>query len=181
MDFGGGVVGAGANTGNLALKGVKMALKSRVLQNMTQRLSLGQEVTVAGAKKPKKSVVTGRAIKIKTDSDGIYVVDAKMRTKKLAAIFGNNSLARIIQVNQSQTSRWSEGVEQASVINQQKLIDLDYIIDQLSITLYPDQIEEWLQNPNAHIGGASPINAFQVNGLTAVIPALSALSTGAFA
>lgn len=158
-----------------------MAVLQRNLQGITQRLSLGQGVSMTGANKAKKMVTGKRSIKIKADADGIYMVNAQMRTKKLAAIFGNNSLARIIQVNQSQTSRWSEGDEQASVINQQKLIDLDYIIDQLSLTLYPDQIEQWLQNPNAHIGGACPINVFQVNGLAAVLPAISALSTGAFA
>jgi hypothetical protein len=136
---------------------------------------------MAQIKGTKKTVAGKRAIKIKAGADGIYMVNAQMRTKKLAAIFGNNSLARIIQVNQSQTSRWSEGDEQASVINQQKLIDLDYIIDQLSLTLYSDQIEQWLQNPNPHLGGATPINVFQVNGLASVIPAISALSTGAFA
>ncbi len=151
------------------------------LQGITQRLSLGEGVTMTAVRKVKKAAVGKRALIIKANSDGVYIVDAQMRTKKLAAIFGNNSLARIIQVNQSQTSRWSEGDEQASVINQQKLIDLDYIIDQLSITLYPDQIQDWLQNPNAHLGGAAPIHAFQVNGLTAVLPAISALSTGAFA
>lgn len=158
-----------------------MAGVIRGMQDLSQRLSLGEEVIMAGVKKIKKATANRRTVKIKTNTQGIYVVDAQMRAKKLAAIFGNNSLARIIQVNQSQTSRWSEGDEQASVINQQKLIDLDYIIDQLSITLYPDQIEQWLQNPNAHLGGAAPINVFQVNGLAAVIPAISALSTGAFA
>jgi len=158
-----------------------MAGVVRSIQGIAQRLSLGEEVVMAGVKKIKKTAGSRRTVKIKTNADGVYLVNAQMRTKKLAAIFGNNSLARIIQVNQSQTSRWSEGAEQASVINQQKLIDLDYIIDQLSITLYPDQIEQWLQNPNAHLGGASPINVFQVNGLAAVIPAISALSTGAFA
>ena len=136
---------------------------------------------MAGVKKIEKAMGSRHAVKIKPNAEGVYLIDAQMRTKKLAAIFGNNSLARIIQVNQSQTSRWIHGDEQASVINQQKLIDLDYIIDQLSITLYPDQIEQWLQNPNAHLGGASPINVFQVSGLSAVIPAISALSTGAFA
>lgn len=158
-----------------------MAVLHTGMQRVTQRLSLGKEVSMTGVKGVKKAVSGKRSIKIKADADGIYLVDAQMRTKKLAAIFGNNSLARIIQVNQSQTSRWSEGDEQASLINQQKLIDLDYIIDQLSLTLYPDQIEQWLQNPNAHLGGASPINVFQVNGLASVIPAISALSTGAFA
>jgi len=158
-----------------------MAVLQRGMQSITQRLSLGQGVSMAQTKGTKKAVVGKRAIKIKASADGIYMVNAQMRTKKLAAIFGNNSLARIIQVNQSQTSRWSEGDEQASVINQQKLIDLDYIIDQLSLTLYTDQIEQWLQNPNAHLGGATPINVFQVNGLASVIPAISALSTGAFA
>lgn len=136
---------------------------------------------MAGVKKIEKAMGSRHTVKIKSNAEGVYLIDAQMRTKKLAAIFGNNSLARIIQVNQSQTSRWIQGDEQASVINQQKLIDLDYIIDQLSITLYPDQIEQWLQNPNAHLGGASPLNVFQVNGLAAVFPAISALATGAYA
>ena len=151
------------------------------MHKFVQRLSLGKEVDMAGVKKIEKAKGNRHTVKIKSNAEGVYLIDAQMRTKKLAAIFGNNSLARIIQVNQSQTSRWIHGDEQASVINQQKLIDLDYIIDQLSITLYPDQIEQWLQNPNAHLGGASPINVFQVSGLSAVIPAISALSTGAFA
>ena len=151
------------------------------IQEFVQRLSLGREGNMAAVKKIEKTMGSRHAIKIKSNAEGVYLIDAQMRTKKLAAIFGNNSLARIIQVNQSQTSRWILGDEQASVINQQKLIDLDYIIDQLSITLYPDQIEQWLQNPNAHLGGASPINVFQVSGLASVIPAISALSTGAFA
>ena len=151
------------------------------MHKFVQRLSLGKEVDMAGVKKIEKAMGNRHTVKIKSNAEGVYLIDAQMRTKKLAAIFGNNSLARIIQVNQSQTSRWIQGDEQASVINQQKLIDLDYIIDQLSITLYPDQIEQWLQNPNAHLGGASPINVFQVSGLAAVIPAISALSTGAFA
>ena len=158
-----------------------MAEQGGGVHRITQRLSLGKGVEMAATKKTKKESHTRHSIKIKTDAQGIYMIDAQMRAKKLAAIFGNNSLARIIQVNQSQTSRWIQGDEQASVINQQKLIELNYIIDQLSITLYPDQIEAWLQNPNAHVGGASPINVYQVNGLAAVMPAISALSTGAFA
>ena len=174
-------VGGAVNPGFSNGKGAQMASVMAGIQRITQRLSLGEEVVMAGAKKLEKKSGAKARLKIKTDIDGVYLINAQMRTKKLVAIFGNNSLARIIQVNQSQTSRWSDGDEQASVINQQKLIDLDYIIDQLAITLYPDQIEEWLQNPNAHLGSASPINVFQVNGLAAVIPAISALSTGAFA
>ena len=128
-----------------------------------------------------KAHTARRRPRIAVGAAGTFVLDTKQRTQKLTAVFGNNSLAHIIQVNQSQTSRWSEGSEQASVSNQQKLIDLDYIIDQLSISLYPDQIEEWLENPNPHLGGASPINVFRVNGLAALLPAIYAVANGALA
>ena len=114
-------------------------------------------------------------------SKELFVRDPQIRTQRLVSRLGNNSLARIIQVNQSQPSRWSEGHEEASVINQQKLIDLDYIFDQLSLNLYADQIEEWFEAPNPHLGGASPINVFQIKGLAALLPAIYAVSSGAMA
>ena len=129
---------------------------------------------------PKTGAVRRRP-RITVGAEGLFVLDTKQRTQKLTAVFGNNSLAHIIQVNQSQTSRWSEGNEQASVSNQKKLINLDFIIDQLSLSLYPDQIEEWLENPNPHLGGASPINVFRVNGLAALLPAIYAVASGALA
>jgi hypothetical protein len=162
----------------------------------TQRLSLGKEAIMAKVKKAAKKAAPRRkkaaarsssnALRQRNStsspvSEELFIRDPQIRTQRLVSRFGNNSLARIIQVNQSQPSRWSEGHEEASVINQQKLIDLDYIFDQLSLNLYPDQIEEWFEAPNPHLGGASPINVFQIKGLAALLPAIYAVSSGAMA
>lgn len=161
----------------------------------TQRLSLGKEAIMATAKRAVKKATPARRKKAAVKSSAhpirnrrvsnaasasdLFVYDTQNRTKRLVERVGNNSLARIIQVSQSQPSRWTEGTEEASIINQQKMIDLDYIFDQLSLNLYPDQIDDWFETPNPHLGGASPLNVFQIKGLAALLPAIYAVSTGA--
>lgn len=160
-----------------------------------QRLSLGKEAIMAAAKRAAKKAaparrkkaaakssahsIRNRRVPIAASASDLFVYDTQNRAKRLVERVGNNSLARIIQVNQSQPSRWTEGTEEASIVNQQKMIDLDYIFDQLSLNLYPDQIDDWFETPNPHLGGASPINVFQVKGLAALLPAIYAVSTGA--
>jgi hypothetical protein len=160
-----------------------------------QRLSLGKEAIMATAKRAAKKAVPARRKKAAAKSSAhsirnrrvassastsdVFVYDTQNRAKRLVERVGNNSLARIIQVSQSQPSRWTEGTEEASITNQQKMIDLDYIFDQLSLNLYPDQIDDWFEVPNPHLGGASPMNVFQVKGLAALLPAIYAVSTGA--
>jgi hypothetical protein len=164
-------------------------------QTITQRLSLGKEEIMATAKRATKKAtparrkraaakssahpVRNRRVSSVVSASDLFEYDTQIRAKRLVERVGNNSLARIIQVSQSQPSRWTEGTEEASIVNQQKMIDLDYIFDQLSLNLYPDQIDDWFESSNPHLGGASPMSVFQVKGLAALLPAIYAVSTGA--
>jgi hypothetical protein len=101
--------------------------------------------------------------------------------KRLVSLVGSNALAGLIGVSTSQPSRWRSGKEKISAENRRRLSDLDFILDRLLLELYPDQIGPWLLGSNAHLGGARPIDVLRLKGPAAVLPAIDAMVTGAFA
>jgi hypothetical protein len=101
--------------------------------------------------------------------------------ERLVSLVGSNALAGLIGVSTSQPSRWRSGKEKISAENRRRLSDLDFILDRLLLELYPDQIGPWLLGSNAHLGGARPIDVLRLKGPAAVLPAIDAMVTGAFA
>lgn len=100
--------------------------------------------------------------------------------ERVIAALGNNTVARILGVSRSQPSRWRKGSEQLSPENRKRVSDLDHVLDRLLLELYPDQAGEWLTSPNAHLGGARPIDVLELRGAAQVLPAIDALAQGAF-
>jgi uncharacterized protein (DUF2384 family) len=90
-------------------------------------------------------------------------------------------VARILGVSASQPARWRSGKEAISPPNRRRLSDLDHVLDRLLLELYPDQAGDWLSTPNAHLGGAVPIDVLSLRGAAAVLEAIDALAAGAFA
>jgi Uncharacterized conserved protein len=106
---------------------------------------------------------------------------ADATVQRLVAVLGNNALARILGVSVSQPSRWRSGKEMISPVNRRRLSDLDHVLDRLLLELWPDQAGDWLSNPNAHLGGAVPIDVLVLRGAAPVLEAIDALASGAFA
>jgi uncharacterized protein (DUF2384 family) len=101
--------------------------------------------------------------------------------ERVVAALGNNVVARILDVSASQPARWRSGKEAISPPNRRRLSDLDHVLDRLLLELYPDQAGDWLSTPNAHLGGAVPIDVLSLRGAAAVLEAIDALAAGAFA
>jgi uncharacterized protein (DUF2384 family) len=101
--------------------------------------------------------------------------------ERVVAALGNNVLARILGVSVSQPARWRSGKESISPPNRRRLSDLDHVLDRLLLELYPDQAGDWLTTPNAHLGGAVPIDVLSLRGAAPVLDAIDALAAGAFA
>jgi uncharacterized protein (DUF2384 family) len=101
--------------------------------------------------------------------------------ERVVAALGNNVVARILGVSASQPARWRSGKEAISPPNRRRLSDLDHVLDRLLLELYPDQAGDWLSTPNAHLGGAVPIDVLCLRGAAAVLEAIDALAAGAFA
>lgn len=106
---------------------------------------------------------------------------ADVTVARLIDLLGNNALARILGVSNSQPTRWRQGKESISPANRRRLSDLDHVLDRLLLELWPDQAGDWLTSPNAHLGGATPIDALALRGAGAVLDAIDALAVGAFA
>lgn len=100
---------------------------------------------------------------------------------RVVVALGNNVAARILGVSASQPGRWRRGSETISPPNRRRLADLDHVLDRLLQELYPDQAGQWLSSPNAHLGGAIPIDVLSLRGAAAVLDAIDALAAGAFA
>ena len=101
--------------------------------------------------------------------------------QRLVSVLGSNTLARILGVANSQPSRWRAGKEQISQENRRKLVDLDHVLERLLLEIHPDQAGDWLGSPNAHLGGATPLDVFAVHGAAPVLDAIEALAVGAYA
>jgi uncharacterized protein (DUF2384 family) len=106
---------------------------------------------------------------------------ADVTVARLIDMLGNNGLARILGVSNSQPTRWRQGKESISPANRRRLSDLDHVLDRLLLELWPDQAGDWLTSPNAHLGGAIPIDVLVLRGAGAVLDAIDALAVGAFA
>jgi uncharacterized protein (DUF2384 family) len=131
-------------------------------------------------KRALRVVPGGRAaLAVAADAPAMFAPDATV--ERLVAVLGNNGLARLLGVSPSQPTRWRSGKEAISPANRRRLSDLDHVLDRLLLELWPDQAGEWLTSPNAHLGGAVPVDVLVLRGAPSVLEAIDALGSGAFA
>lgn len=136
--------------------------------------------SVAPVRRGLRVVPGGRgALSVSADAPSVFAPDATV--ERLVAVLGNNGLARLLGVSASQPTRWRSGKETISPANRRRLSDLDHVLDRLLLELWPDQAGEWLTNPNAHLGGAVPVDVLILRGAAPVLEAIDALASGAFA
>lgn len=106
------------------------------------------------------------------------VVSAEERLEYLATTFGSNRIAELLGVSKSQPSRWRSGKDRMNPENRRRLIDLDYVMSRLLLFMYREQAEIWLTSFNPLLGGR-PIDALEMKGVGAIIPAIDAQEQGA--
>lgn len=119
------------------------------------------------------------SLSVAANAPSVFTPDAAV--ERLVAALGNNSLARLLGVSPSQPTRWRSGKEAISPANRRRLSDLDHVLDRLLLELWPDQAGDWLTSPNAHLGGAVPVDVLILRGAPPVLEAIDALAAGAFA
>lgn len=107
--------------------------------------------------------------------------EVRRRLTRLIDVLGNNRVAGLLGVSRSQPSRWRSGKEGLVAENQRKVLDLDYVMTRLHQVWTPDVAEIWLRSPNAHLGGATPLDVLRLRGVREVIVAIDAADQGAYA
>jgi hypothetical protein len=108
-------------------------------------------------------------------------VEVRRRLEWLIELLGNNRVADLLGVSRSQPSRWRRGAEGIAAHNQRALLDLDYAIVRLHQIWVPEVAAIWLESPNAHLGGATPLQVLRDRGAGALIAAIDAEADGAYA
>ena len=87
----------------------------------------------------------------------------------------------MLGVSRSQPSRWRSGAEGLAARNQRAVLDLDYVIVRLHQLWLPEVAAIWLESPNAHLGGATPLEVLRRRGASEVVRAIDAEAHGAYA
>lgn len=107
--------------------------------------------------------------------------EVRRRLEWLISVLGSNQVADLLGVSRSQPSRWRRGAEGLAARNQRAVLDLDYVIVRLHQLWVPEVAAIWLQSPNAHLGGAIPLDVLRQRGAAAVMQAIDAEAEGAYA
>lgn len=127
-----------------------------------------------------RSAIAERAV-IRPRRTPSLSTEVKRRLTWLTAVLGNNKVAELLGVSRSQPSRWRTGAEGLAARNQRALLDLDYVIVRLHQLWDPEVAAIWIESPNAHLGGATPLDVLRQRGTQDVINAIDAEAQGAYA
>lgn len=106
------------------------------------------------------------------------VARAKMAVDALG---GPTRVGELLGVAPSQPSRWSRGEAVPGPDSARLLADLDHVVAVAEQVWDPELVPEWLRAPNAHLGGARPVDVARTSGSAPVVEALRAEAAGAFA
>ncbi len=118
----------------------------------------------------------GRSASKRVQLDAI----ARERIQKLIALLGNNTVAEMLGVSNSQPSRWARGREGMSWVNQRRIVDLDYVVTRWLQQWDPDLLSTWFTSHNPHLG-AKPLDVLRLEGAAPLIAAIDASAEGAYA
>jgi hypothetical protein len=103
------------------------------------------------------------------------------RAARLVGVLGNKGVAQLLNVSESQPSRWKTGQEVPSARSAPLLVDLDHVVGRLLLIWDSSVILDWLTGANGFLEGARPIDVIAVRGTTEVVEALEAEAAGAYA
>jgi hypothetical protein len=103
------------------------------------------------------------------------------RAARLVGVLGNKGVAQLLNVSESQPSRWKTGEEVPSARSAPLLVDLDHLVGRLLLIWDSSVILDWLTGPNGFLEGARPIDVIATRGTTEVVEAVEAEAAGGYA
>jgi len=110
------------------------------------------------------------------------LLQAQERTGNVIDVLGSGAnLAKYLGVNRSQPAQWRKGAETPGPETSRVLLDLDYVIARAAMLWPTPVVNDWLTGNNSFLNGARPIDVIRYQGAKAVIDALDAELSGAYA
>ena len=108
-------------------------------------------------------------------------VRTRMMLDRLNEVFlSDGEVARALDVDPAQVSRWRRGQEPSDVA-WDRLVDLFAVVSKLEGFYPTSRIRKWLEGPNAHLGDRSPLFLLRAGRADEVIATIIATKAEAFA
>ncbi|QHC65414.1 hypothetical protein GSU68_01665 [Rathayibacter sp. VKM Ac-2759] len=126
-----------------------------------------------GSKRPVSVTTRTRATRRSVPSSARSIPQARERAAFLIESLGSGvEVAKLLDVNRSQPSQWSNGQEHPGPRTAQMLLDLDYVVAKALQAWSPKAAIDWLSGSNSVLDGARPIDVLKMSGSGEVIKAL---------
>jgi len=87
-------------------------------------------------------------------------------------------LADIVGVKERQVHNWSSGTNNPKGKAKDRLLEVSYIVRQLSDIYLPEGVEIWLHGRNESIGGQRPVDLLRDGDFRTVLDAVERLKSG---
>ena len=89
-------------------------------------------------------------------------------------------VAQLLNTTPQTVSRWKRGRASPQPDSLDRLLQLDWLADQLCAFYKPDEARLWLLSPHPELGGESPANRIAQGGVGDVLAILDRLQSGAY-
>jgi uncharacterized protein (DUF2384 family) len=83
-------------------------------------------------------------------------VARKLESLRAKGAMKHIEVANLLGTRPETVSRWNQGRAYPHANTEKTLLELEFIVDQLSDFYEPDEARQWIFSPQKHLGGASP-------------------------
>lgn len=113
--------------------------------------------------------------------DAASLSDVHPLLKRILEAAGTNELARWLDVDRAQVSRWNSGREPISAEMGRRIVDLHDVLTRILRVVDRESAAMWLTGSEPLLGGGRPIDVLVLEGAARVIRAIDGIGQGAFA
>lgn len=83
-------------------------------------------------------------------------VARKLESLRTKGAMKNIEVANLLGTRPETVSRWNQGRAYPHSSTERTLLELEFIVDQLSDFYEPNEARQWIFSPQKHLGGVSP-------------------------
>jgi uncharacterized protein (DUF2384 family) len=106
--------------------------------------------------------------------------DVRPLLARMVAVYGHNSVARLLDVDAAMLTRWKRGVKISTAMSR-RILDVHAVLASALQVFAPQVAMQWLVGHEPFLNDARPIDVLAVRGAAPLIEALDAVAAGNYA
>jgi len=92
----------------------------------------------------------------------------------------SREIAELLDTTPETVSRWNSGRVEPQPDRLKRLLELEWLLDQLSSNYKPDEARLWLFSPHRMLGGKTPADKIRHGGIEEVLALVAQIVDGAY-